>query len=324
MRPSKSSLFRSLNRYFRQFSNLARIKISPTAQIKFERLLESKSEDPYKDYLKIQEEATDLLKKLIPEAEEVLGNFGKKGCSILLIDNCPISGSAGLPPIPSSSTKPKNKDYVSEYFMLGLAGLVGAKPLVTANTRDGSVINQVIPLNPESISGSGSKKEFPMHNEVIHEAIVPDYFILLCLTGNPLAKTRYCFLEEIIHYLPPQVIEELQKPNFLMKSGDASLFKEPKQLIAPILTKDQNGEFNIRLNLAPGRCEALTPEAAIALDYLKYCIKNNTPVYDIGLDDGQAVIIHDRRMLHSRGAFEGERWLQRMNLQKESAEKLTR
>ena len=125
--------------------------------------------------------------------------------------------------------RPQDKDYVSEYFMLGLAGLLDAKPYRIEGVRDGSIINQIIPTDPKSISGSGSRMAFPLHNEVVHEPLTPDFFLLLCLRGNPLAKTNYCLLDEILPFLPQTVLEELQKPNFLMKSGEGISMPNPNK-----------------------------------------------------------------------------------------------
>ena len=185
----------------KNFSSLAKSQINDESKEKFIKFAESDYEDPYKEYLSIQEQSSHILKKIIPEdTKEILENFGKKGHSLILLQNCPIAGGKQLPATPSKSIKPENKDYVSEYFMLGLAGLIKAKPFLVENVRDGNIINQVIPLDPQAISGSGSKKEFNLHNEIVHEQRVPDFFLLLCLRGNPFAKTTYCFLDDIIKY----------------------------------------------------------------------------------------------------------------------------
>lgn len=308
----------------RDFSSITTARISDVDKQKFINFVEGRSEDPYKDYTLVQEQTSEILRGIIPRnTREILEDFGKKGLSLVVLQNSPVIGNEGLPPTPTSYKKPENKDFVSEFWMLGLSGLVGAKPFVTTNVRDGNVINQLIPLEPKSISGSGSKLAFDFHNEIVHEPHTPDFFLLLCLRGNPFAKTQFCFVEDIIRSLPVGIVEELQKPNFLFKSGDKSVFKDAKEFRCSILTKDELGNFEIRLNIAPNRCEGLTDESKLALSYTSQCIRNNTPVHSMALSHGDTALISDKKLLHSRTAFDEDRkispeddkrWMQRMNL----------
>jgi L-asparagine oxygenase len=312
------------NQNRRDFGSIVTTRISDVDKQKFINFAEGRSEDPYKEYTLVQEQTSEILRGIIPrDTREILEDFGRKGLSLVVLQNSPVIGSKGLPPTPTSSKKPENKDFVSEFWMLGLSGLVGAKPFITDNVRDGSVINQLIPLEPKSISGSGSRLAFDFHNEIVHEPHTPDFFLLLCLRGNPFAKTQFCFVEDIIRSLPVEIVEELQKPNFLFKSGDKSVFKEAKEFRSPILTRDEMGNFEIRLNLAPNRCEGLTDGAKFALAYTSKCIRDNTPVHSIALSHGDTALISDRKLLHSRTAFDenqkttaedDKRWMQRMNL----------
>lgn len=310
-------------------SFLTTIEISDDNKREFIDFVEGESDNPYKSYLSVQESSSKALRSIIPkDSQETLASFGNRGRSLILLQNSPIVGEAGLPPTPDSSQIPENKDYISEYCMLGLAGLIGAKPYLIEGVRDGSIINQIIPLEPKSISGSGSKKVFDFHNEVVHEKYPPDFFLMLCLRGNPQAKTNFIDLSDIIELLPPKILEELQKPNFLMQSGDKNIFKDAKEFKAPILTRNKSGEFEIRLNVAPGRCEGLNDDAKIALDYVSHCVRNEVSVLNLGLSKGDALIINDRKMMHSRSSFDetkidekegGKRWIQRMNLNKEQS-----
>lgn len=324
--PSKiiSDIWKNHSRSF-----LTTIQISDKSKREFINFVQGESANPYQSYFSVQEASSDALRSIIPkDSQKTLAEFGKKGRSLILLKNSPIVGNEGLPPTPDLSQIPGNKDYVSEYCMLGMAGLIGAKPYLIEEVRDGSVINQIIPLDPESISGSGSRKVFDFHNEVVHEQYPPDFFLMLCLRGNHQAKTNFVDLTDIVEFLPPKVLEELQKPHFLMRSGDKNVFKEAKEFQAPILTRNKAGEFEIRLNIAPDRCEGLTDDAKVALDYVSHCVRNKISVLNIGLEKGDALFINDRKMMHSRSSFdetkidkedEGKRWVQRMNLNRDQS-----
>jgi hypothetical protein len=316
------------NHNYRSFSSLTRARIDEKTKKNFIDLVAGISEDPYQHYLEASVKSEAILKEVLPETTQgILHDFGKKGRSVVLLQDCPVVATGIIPPTPTKSSKPTNKDWVSEYLMLGLSRFIGAKPYVIEEVRDGSVINQLIPLDPSSNSGSGSKIPFNLHNEVVHEAKVPDFFILLCLRGNPMAKTTYCFLEDIIKLLPPEIIAELEKPNFLMKSGDPSVFKDAKTHRCPILTKDEFGNYQIRLNTAAGRCEGLTDGAKIALEYVKHCLNTNINIHGVSLAEGDVLLVNNKQTLHGRTSFDvsqedissgQNRWVQRVNLIQDS------
>ncbi len=311
----------------RQFGSLAKDKLTDNERETFSSFVEGQSVDPYRDYLSVQEKSGKILEEILsPDLKDNLRSFGSRGRSIFFLQNCPTIGSGKImpptPPLaPPSSQRSESKDNVSEYFMLGISGLLKAEPYLIENVRDGTVINQIIPTNAHSNSGSGYKVPFGLHNEVVHETKVPDFFLLLALRGNPLAKTTYCFLDDIISVLPSQILEELKKPNFLMKSGDAAIFKEAKEFRCPIITTDKSGVQNIRLNTAPGRCEGLTDEAKIALKYLNECLSRDVPIHGVALKDGEMLIVENGTTLHGRTEFEGDRWVQRMNLTNSTLDK---
>jgi len=308
---------------YRSFGSLATARIDDKTRQRFVDLVEGQSQDPYEHYLAVSEKFGRILEEILPKpTQEILHDFGQRGRSIILLQNCPVVGQRGLPPTPKTYHKPQNKDWVGEYFMLGLSRLINANPYLIEGVRDGTVINQIIPTDRTSKGGSGDLEPFVFHNEVVHEKRVPDFFLLLALRGHTLAKTTYCFLEDILHYLPPKIIAELEKPNFLMKSGDPKIFKDAKEHQCPILTKDELGNYKIRLNTATGRCEGLTEEAKQALAYINHCLEKNITMHGISLSHGDTLLVDNERTLHGRTSFDAkqgtadgkERWVLRMNL----------
>ncbi|MFT6220579.1 MAG: hypothetical protein ACJA02_001239 [Myxococcota bacterium] len=317
-----------LQQYRRSFSSssFARARIDSATKKKFIDFVNGQSKNPYDDYASLSKESGMVLESILsPEIKHILSSFKNKSRSVILLEGSPIFGESGLPPTPNTFQPPENKDYVSELWMLGISYLIGASPYLIDGVRDGKVITQLIPLEPKSNSGSGSVVPFNLHNEVVHEPIVPESFMLLCLRGNPMAKTNYCFIEDIVGLLPSEIIQELEQPNFLMKSGDPKVFKEAKQHQCPILTKDEMGNYQIRLNTGPGRCEGLTDGARIALKYLTQILDKDITIHGVALEGGNLLLANNKMTLHGRSSFdsgqqvpEGEkRWVQRVNLIKD-------
>ena len=55
-------------------------------------------------------------------------------------------------------------------------------------------------------------------------------------------------------------------------------------------------------------------EAKIALKYLNECLSKDVPIHGVALKDGEMLIVENGTTLHGRSEFEGDRWVQRMNL----------
>jgi L-asparagine oxygenase len=302
------------------FSTFVKASMNKEVTNAIRELVKQENKNPYEQYLDVQAVSTDILKKAMSKKNrkllDVIANKGKT--SLILFKNCPVFDKNGLPNTPNIDSQPKTKDYVSEYFMLGIGGLLNAKPHVVKNEKDGNVIQQLIPLNPKQISGTGSKLPFNLHTENSHEQNPLDVFLLLCLRGDHNAKTTYCLLDDLLTSMPEWVIKEMEKPNFIFRTGDSFNVKEESQ--GSILTMNKLGIYEIKFNSAPNRCDALTPASQKALDYLKTHLENGLDVHHVTLTHGDMLVINNKRMLHGRSAFdistfpEEKRWLQRIYL----------
>lgn len=143
--------------------------------------------------------------------------------------------------------------------------------------------------------------------------------MLLCLKGDKNAKTVYFFLDDLITNLSKKTIDALKKPNFLLKTGSVSNVDEVLQ--DTTLTKNENGEYQIKLNTAPNRSEGITIDAQEALQEVKAFFSGNQRP-GINLEAGDLMILQNKRLFHGREAFEistpfeERRWLQRMYVKK--------
>jgi hypothetical protein len=306
---------------FRQLS-----RIGDKTKHQFIEFVEGGNLDPYQSYHETSQLCGKFLEDILPpETTQQLKDLGRKGRSVLLLENCPIVGKKDLPPTPIISQRSPEKDLVSESWMLGVGALLGATPYIVEGVRDETVINQVIPTDPTSKGGSGSLEPFELHTETVHKKNPPDFFLLLGLRGHPLAKTNYCSLEDILQFLPPEIMTELEKPNFIMKSGDPKTMKT-EEFRCPILTKDQSGQYKLRLNTAESRCVGATDEAKFALTYITDCIRNKVDVHHVVLDAGKLLVINNNTAMHGRTRFDADvvngqtidpgqrRWAQRLML----------
>jgi hypothetical protein len=280
-------------------------------------------DNPYSDYEQVSQKSAKILEKILPQnILDSLKNMSKGGkTALIVLQNVPVTGKENeLPATPSNDKEGFDKDSVSEYFMLGIAGLLG-QPYLMKDEKDGKIIQQIIPFDPNAKSSAGSKEPFEYHTENAHEESPPEFFMLSCLKGDKNAKTIYFFLDNLIDNLSQEAVNQLQKPNFLLKTGSVSNVEETIK-DAP-LKKNSEGLFEIKLNTAPNRAEGTTPAAQKALDEVKgFFASQERP--GVNLQEGDTMILQNTRLFHGREAFnisttfENRRWLQRLYIKKKS------
>ena len=294
--------------------------ITDQAADKFIKTAQTIKVNPYQDAVKAGEAAAAAAQEAFPkEAFEALKSVvSHTGIPYVIINNVPISGKA-LPPTPKHTEEPTEKDRVSELFALGAARALGGVPDNEKAKKSGA-ISQIIPLKADAYTGEGYRKGYDFHTEAVSWKKQPEYTLLVTLRGDPAAKTGVIGVNEIIDNLPKDTVKILKKPDFIFRSTDAE--GEGTDLRAPVLTKNEQGFYQIRFNEAPGRVLPATDAAGIAIKELQAYLKTRR-------NDG--VVLQPRQMLafsnltsaHRRGSFERttapeeNRWLQRYYLREE-------
>ncbi len=294
---------------------------------KFQDFVRENTENPYTNYEQVSNLTAEFLKKNLPDTIlKILGDMSKGGKeTIVVLKNLPVKlDENALPPTPSDDREDFEKDYVSEYFLLGLAKLMG-KPYLMVNEKDGQIIQQIVPSDPKAKSSAGSKEPFEYHTENAHEENPPKIFMLSCIRGDKNANTTYYSLDDLLDNISIETIDELQKPNFLLKTGSVSNTDE--FLKTAVLKKNDAGEFEVQLNTAPGRAEGTTDSAETALEEVKDFFASHTRP-SVNLEQGDTLILQNKRMFHGRDAFEvsttqeERRWLQREYVSEDPNSKL--
>lgn len=298
----------------------------------FNNLMGKETSDPYKDWNLYKVIAKEALEKVLPEdlKQIILHMRSSNEPTALIVHNMPID--TNIPETPQNGIRPPiagqpgGKGYVSESLLFGLCSILNATPDFDENEKDGTYINQIIPKNDEEskkvASSAGSEIPFYAHTENVYTRTPLKFFSLLCLRGDPKVFTSMIFLDDILEYIKQDkredVIEEMKKPQFLMKSGPSFGNKAKRIELLPILD-EINGERIYRFNANVDRVEGINNTAKEVVAYLTKILKSEEFLaknkVSINLKKGDLLLFNNWEVMHARDSFiidkENWRWLQR-------------
>jgi hypothetical protein len=320
-----------------------------TVSDQFNVIMRSFQEDPYINWQGYLKKAEAALRAVLPDdlVEIIVRMRRSNNPTVLLVHGMPIDNY--IPETPSHGNRPlaqrcnedgivynsEAKGFVSETTLLGVCSLLKAKPDFDEYEKDGTYINQIIPKNDEESknesSSAGSEIPFYPHTENIYSQPPLKFFELLCLRGDPNVATGIIFVERLLEYvrsnLPlgssyEEFMAEIQKSQFIMRSGPSFGNKPGHSVIEPILSKDRHGERIFRFNSNPDRVIATNTMSQKIIDYLKDILINSDFQKNYGLKvclmRGDYLLFNNWEVMHSREAFKIDknnwRWLQRVYL----------
>ena len=291
----------------------------PSQSILLGQSLKKISSHPYDNHLQNAAASGKILRHKLPsQTQMMLDNISRHKSPIMLLSNMPVTDNLdNLIETPRIlSARPNKGNHISESLLLGLANLLSSAPRVARDNESGDItqeaLSQIAPVDKKSDLGAGSKIAYKMHTEAAGAVNPPDFFGLLALRGDKNAKTVYMTTDEIVKNLDDKTIDDLRRKEFRFnpKHGKG-------ELVGSVLRKNKHGRYEIRLNLASGRTDALTDRAKTALNKLDNFVSHHPNVPSITLKQGDLAVFDNRSLLHGRDAFEistpkgQERWLQR-------------
>lgn len=180
----------------------------------------------------------------------------------------------------------------------------------------GRLIHSVAPIqaNQDLQISSSSSVELEMHTEIAYAEHTPDFVLLLCAKqGAESAATLIAPLSDILRELSGAVLRTLFEPRF-MTSVDVVVRDRPERKVGPNPLLYRNGCGDVAIRCDFGEAEATDNASNDALATLRtaarHCVRR------IVLDEGDLLVVDNRRALHGRmpfaARFDGtDRWLLR-------------
>ena len=266
----------------------------------------------HRHYPSVAEQVGRIMERVLPEAIiQQIRSFAAEGSyHTLVIRNCPAAHSRTTSMPLMRREQSEKTDAVSSCFLLGLSWLLAAVPYPHEST---SVFQEV---NRSHIR----EGEVPLalSTQEVHERMAPDFVVELCVGGRQVTETLS--VDEMILHLPPWVIENMLKPQFMMHAGPDSQIQISR--LGPLLTFNDTGSYMLHYNANPHRTTGISTRAQETLDYIQQWLSGNPWVEKRVLQAGDLLIYKNKRVLVGRSACDAHdrlsqrRLIQRMYLSK--------
>jgi L-asparagine oxygenase len=245
---------------------------------------------------------------------------------VALVDNLPVDPV--LPPTPSNGGPCAGKpSYVAEGVLLGLSGLLG-EPVSFRTEKDGRIVHDIIPTETGAMTqtSQGSAVFLNFHNDIVHDArgrydiSNPDFLVLSCLRADPdgTAKTCYADARDILAALDDEVLGTLRSPLFRLNApgGYTRMYAHGQEVLSDPVPLIDGPDHAPEIYVAANGVRMLSPEAEHAFDELQRVCRDPQVGQVVTLEPGQALLINNRKGVHSRSPFPArydgtDRWLQR-------------
>lgn len=258
--------------------------------------------------------AAEHAARLLPtEIHDALVDFGDEAdqSGAMLLRGLPIGVLPATPPTP---TTPASKDSVSEFTLLTVARRLG-QPVGYEPEHGGDLVQNIVPTQAAAHRqvSTSSNVNLMFHTEAAFHPHRPRYLLLLCLRGDPAARTTLSSIFEVLPHLPADVVDVLFETRFRTAVDESYLHGRQNVLGEPIavLTGDRaRPSMVFDADLMVGTDE----EAAAALRVLGAATANLHT--SVALTAGDLLVVDNAVAVHGRSPFAArfdgtDRWLQR-------------
>ena len=150
----------------------------------------------------------------------------------LLIRNIPIGP---LPPTPGAPGEPTGKDLATELALLTVARPPGRAGRVRAR-HGGRIVQNIVPdtADADRQISTSSRSNLMFHTETAFHPHRPRYLLLLCLRGDPAARTTMASVHDLFDVLPTTTVEALFEPRY-RTAVDASFLGDRPNEFGPVM-----------------------------------------------------------------------------------------
>ena len=190
------------------------------------------------------------------------------------------------------------------------------EPVGYVQEHGGGLVQDIVPdrAHEGRQLSTSSSVALEWHTETAFHPHKPRYLLLLCLRGDPAARTMLCSIAHVLPHLDAATIAILREPRFRTRP-DASFLEEGTvgELGPPMAVVTGNGAeltFTYDEDLMVGTDAA----AQAALDRLGRAVRAHATA--VVLEAGDLLVIDNHRVVHGRSPFHArfdgrDRWLQR-------------
>jgi alpha-ketoglutarate-dependent taurine dioxygenase len=255
--------------------------------------------------------AADLLHEILTPAKivQIVSTLESDGYVIISTD---LGDYAS--PTPVSLTEEYSGPYFGE-VVISLVSKVFGTLQSLSHQHNGRPFHDVMPIQAyqqEQTSGS-SDVLLEMHTELSFVDVPPEYLMLFCVREDPdrQAETHLFDSRRAISKLDAETYACLSTPNFSFRMDDNATSNEDVS-DEPVAIIDGPSIKLLRFDV--DTCIPLSSEAERAAKLLENALLSHK--VSVRLETGQILVVDNKRIVHSRGAFSAnydgkDRWLKR-------------
>lgn len=229
----------------------------------------------------------------------------------LLIRHVPIGE---LPPTPATPTTALDKDLRTELVLLTIARRLG-QPVGYVPEHGGRIVQNIVPtqVDADTQTSTSSRSNLMFHTETAFHPHRPRYLLLLCLRGDPAARTTLASVHDLMDHLPADVVDLMFEPRFRTAVDVSFLGGRSNELgpIRPLVTGTRDEPtFVFDADLTVG-VDAESNEVLAAVRTAIGEVETS-----VVLSPGDLLVVDNNLAIHGRSPFAArfdgtDRWLQR-------------
>jgi alpha-ketoglutarate-dependent taurine dioxygenase len=229
----------------------------------------------------------------------------------LLVKGLPVGQ---VPATPSTPVSPTGKDRVSELVLLTVARRLG-QPVGYQPEHGGDIVQNLLPTraHADRQTSTSSTVQLEFHTETAFHRHKPRFLLLLCLRGDPNARTLLCSIRAVVDHLPLRVRQVLSEPRFRTGVDESFTGERTHRLGRPVAVLEgtmAEPTMTFDADLMVG----LDDRANDALEDLRQLIR--THHVGVALEAGDLLVVDNAVSVHGRSPFPArfdgtDRWLQR-------------
>jgi L-asparagine oxygenase len=230
----------------------------------------------------------------------------------LLLRGLPVGDVGETPAHPGA---PTGKDRASELTLLAVARLLG-EPIGYVQEHGGGLVQDIVPdrAHEGRQLSTSSSVTLEWHTETAFHPHKPRYLLLLCLRGDPAARTMLCSISLVLPHLDAATIATLREPRFRTRPDASFLDEGAVGELGPPMAVVTGVDAGLTFTYDEDLMVGTDTEAQAALDRLGRAVRTHAAA--VVLEAGDLLVIDNHRVVHARSPFPArfdgrDRWLQR-------------
>ena len=248
------------------------------------------------------------------DVDDAIARFASQShrSGALLIRNAPIGDAARARR--THPAHPTAKDLATELVLLTVARRLG-QPVGYVPEHGGRIVQNIVPTvtDADRQTSTSSSSNLMFHTETAFHPHRPRYLLLLCLRGDPAARTTLATVHDIVESLDAAMVAAMFEPRFRTAvdasflDGRANEFGPLVPLVTGTLSEPT---FVFDADLTVGVDPFAERVVAAVRDAIDRCQTS------VVLEPGDLLVIDNNVAVHGRSPFVAkfdgnDRWLQR-------------